>query len=65
LVRMIVAGESYAEAARRFGLTIGSVKVRLHRVRPFLRTTVGGLTGTRAPDASGWRPTSRPVALAA
>ncbi len=65
LVRMIVAGESYADAARRFGLTIGSVKVRLHRVRPFLRTTVGGLTGTRAPDASGWRPASRAVALAA
>jgi len=65
LVRMIVAGESYAEAARRHGLTLASVKVRLHRVRPFLRTTVGGLTGTRAPDAAGWRPASRPVALAA
>lgn len=65
LVRMIVAGESYAEAARRHGLTLASVKVRLHRVRPFLRTTVGGLNGTRAPDAAGWRPASRPVALAA
>lgn len=65
LVRMIVAGESYAEAARRHGLTLASVKVRLHRVRPFLRTTVGGLTGTRAPDDSGWRPANRAVALAA
>ncbi len=65
LVRMIVAGESYAEAARRHGLSLASVKVRLHRVRPFLRTTVGGLTDTRSPDTAGWSSTSRPVRWAA
>jgi RNA polymerase sigma-70 factor (ECF subfamily) len=65
LVRMVVAGESYAEAARRFGLTVASVKVRLHRVRPFLRSTVGGLTDTRAPDTAGWSAASRPVRWAA
>lgn len=65
LVRMVVAGESYAEAARRFGLTVASVKVRLHRVRPFLRATVGGLTATRSPDTPGWSSGSRPVRWAA
>ena len=65
LVSQFVRGDSYGEIARRAGISLASVKVRLHRVRPFLRTTVGGLTGTRAPDASGWRPANRPVALAA
>jgi RNA polymerase sigma-70 factor (ECF subfamily) len=65
LVRMIVAGESYAEAARRHGLSVASVKVRLHRVRPFLRATVGGLTDTRSPDTPGWRCASAAVRWAA
>ncbi|MFZ9746534.1 MAG: RNA polymerase sigma factor [Opitutaceae bacterium] len=65
LVRLIVTGESYAEAARRFGLTVASVKVRLHRVRPFLRSTVGELTATRSSDTAGWRSSSRPVRWAA
>lgn len=56
LVRLVVSGESYATAARRAGLSLASVKVRLHRVRPFLRTTVGALTGTRRPDATAGAP---------
>lgn len=50
LVRMIVEGHSYEVAAARTGLTIGAVKVRLCRVRPFLRCSVGDATGFRAPE---------------
>ncbi len=42
LVRMIVQGVSYQAAAAREGLTVGAVKLRLNRVRPFLRASVGG-----------------------
>ena len=41
LVTQFVAGESYGDIASRAGLSLASVKVRLHRVRPFLRTWVG------------------------
>lgn len=51
LVRMIVDGHSYSIAAERTGLTIGAVKVRLCRVRPFLRCSVGGATGHRLPES--------------
>jgi RNA polymerase sigma-70 factor (ECF subfamily) len=47
LVSMVVAGHSYQTIAEREGLTLGAVKARLTRVRPFLRRAVGLATGTR------------------
>jgi RNA polymerase sigma-70 factor (ECF subfamily) len=58
LVSQFVAGESYGTIATRTGLSLASVKVRLHRVRPFLRTWVGEMTDTRLPGGKGWRPAS-------
>lgn len=47
LVNLVVEGHSYQTIAEREGLTLGAVKARLTRVRPFLRTAVGEATGTR------------------
>lgn len=58
LVTQFVAGDSYGEIATRAGLSLASVKVRLHRVRPFLRTWVGEMTDTRLPGGKGWRAAS-------
>jgi len=55
LVSQFVAGDSYSEIADRAGLSLATVKVRLHRVRPFLRTCVGELTDTRQRGGKGWR----------
>lgn len=60
LVTQFVAGESYGAIAKRCGLSLASVKVRLHRVRPLLRTVVGEMTETRLPGGKGWRTTSGP-----
>ncbi|MDP3070227.1 MAG: sigma-70 family RNA polymerase sigma factor [Opitutaceae bacterium] len=54
LVSQFVAGDSYGVIAERAGLSLASVKVRLHRVRPFLRTWIGEMTATRRPGAKGW-----------
>ena len=62
LVRMIVAGHSYTIAAAESGLTVGAVKVRLCRVRPFLRCSVGGETGARQPDEAVFAAPRRRVA---
>ena len=58
LVAQFVAGDSYGDIASRTGLSLASVKVRLHRVRPFLRTWVGEMTDTRLPGGKGWRAAS-------
>ena len=50
LVAMIAQGHSYQTVAARSGLSTGAVKVRLHRVRPILRSVVGGAIGTHAVD---------------
>lgn len=55
LVLLVVHGVSYRTAARREGLSIGAVKVRLNRVRPFLRLSVGGAIG-RPSKAAGMLP---------
>ena len=55
LVSQFVAGESYGDIAAQAGLSLATVKVRLHRVRPFLRTWVGEMTDTRKPGGKGWR----------
>jgi RNA polymerase sigma-70 factor (ECF subfamily) len=55
LVTQFVAGESYGTIAERAGLSLATVKVRLHRVRPFLRTWVGQMTETRQKGGKGWR----------
>ena len=55
LVTQFVAGESYGDIAARAGLSLATVKVRLHRVRPFLRTWVGEMTETRQRGGQGWR----------
>lgn len=54
LVTRFVAGDSYVQIADQAGLSLASVKVRLHRVRPFLRDWVGRLTDTRQPGRKGW-----------
>ena len=58
LVTQFVAGESYGSIAEQSGLTLATVKVRLHRVRPFLRMSVGEMTETRQRDGKGWHRTS-------
>ena len=64
LVRQFVAGESYGTIAAQAGLSLATVKVRLHRVRPFLRTWVGEMTDTRQRDGKGWRASSGDHTLA-
>ena len=61
LVTMIVEGNSYQTVAAREGLTVGAVKVRLNRVRPFLRVSVGEAIGVRvgAPAGGKWRQPAR------
>ena len=59
LVTHIVQGNSYRFAAAREGLSVGAVKVRLNRVRPFLRVSVGGAIGLPPPAADKWRPPPR------
>lgn len=54
LVTQFVAGESYGSIAAQAGLSLATVKVRLHRVRPFLRTSVGEMTETRQRGGKGW-----------
>lgn len=53
IVTMIVHGSSYHAAAQSEGLSVGAVKLRLNRVRPFLRLSVGEAVGRspRRPDA--------------
>lgn len=58
LVSQFVAGESYGAIAGRTGLSLATVKVRLHRVRPFLRTMIGEMTDTRQRGGKGWRRTA-------
>lgn len=41
LITQFVRGENYRDMATRAGLTLGAVKARLHRIRPFLRSAVG------------------------
>lgn len=55
LVNLFVAGNSYQTLAHDNGLTLGAVKARLHRMRPFLRTFVGEATASRQPHAGGGR----------
>ena len=55
LVTQFVAGDSYGTIAERTGLSLATVKVRLHRVRPFLRSWVGQMTDTRQTGSKGWR----------
>ena len=59
LVTQFVAGDSYGTIAERAGLSLATVKVRLHRVRPFLRSWVGEMTDTRRPGQKGWGAASR------
>ena len=47
IVTLIVQGSDYRTAAQRVGLSIGAVKLRLNRVRPFLRLSVGEAIGLR------------------
>lgn len=57
LISLFVQGNTYQNLARKHGLTMGAVKARLHRLRPFLRSYVGGVTDTRLP-AARWGATS-------
>lgn len=64
IVGMVVEGHSYETIAQRENLTLGAVKARLTRVRPFLRTAVGLATGTRLPEPNEF-PNRRAARLAA
>jgi len=55
LMRQFITGRSYAEIGETAGLTISTVKVRLHRLRPFLRSRMGEMAGSRAPGTKGGR----------
>lgn len=61
LVTHIVQGNSYRSAAAREGLSVGAVKVRLNRVRPYLRVSVGEAIGMTLPaeTTTKWRPPPR------
>ena len=65
VVAMVVEGHSYQTIAAQEGLTLGAVKARLTRVRPFLRAAVGIATGTRLPAQDEARYCTRPRNLAA
>jgi RNA polymerase sigma-70 factor (ECF subfamily) len=65
LVRLVVEGHSYQTIAAREGLTLGAVKARLTRVRPFLRAAVGLATGTRQPADHETLPTRARLLAAA
>jgi RNA polymerase sigma-70 factor (ECF subfamily) len=47
IVRMVVQGSGYRAAAERIGVSVGAIKVRLNRVRPFLRAHIGKAIGLR------------------
>lgn len=64
IVGMVVEGHSYETIAQQENLTLGAVKARLTRVRPFLRTAVGLATGTRLPEPNEF-PNRRAARLAA
>ena len=55
LVTLIIGGHSYRAAAQREGLSVGAVKLRLNRVRPFLRVSVGEAIGVAPPAERVWR----------
>ncbi len=54
LVTLIVQGHSYGVVAAREGLSVGAVKIRMHRVRPFLRLSVGEAIGAHMPTPKKW-----------
>lgn len=54
LVTLFVEGNSYQSLARKNGLTLGAVKARLHRMRPFLRSFVGEALESRTPAIERW-----------
>lgn len=54
LITLFVQGNTYHSLAQRHGLTLGAVKARLHRVRPYLRSFVGNATATRIAGANRW-----------
>ncbi|MCX6955316.1 MAG: sigma-70 family RNA polymerase sigma factor [Verrucomicrobia bacterium] len=55
LITMIIQGHSYRTIAQREGLTIGAVKLRLARMRPFLRACVGGAIGCETKSRTRFR----------
>jgi RNA polymerase sigma-70 factor, ECF subfamily len=56
LVRLIVEGNSYRVIAEREGLSVGAIKIRMHRVRPYLRLRVSQAIGVSLPSAKKWQP---------
>lgn len=56
MVQRVVRGESYRAIAAREGVSVAMVKIRLHRVRPFLRASVGGEIGVAARGVRSARP---------
>jgi RNA polymerase sigma factor (sigma-70 family) len=56
IVTMIVQGSSYRAAAEHVDLTTGAVKIRLNRVRAFLRVSVGEAIGLPPRAAQRLRP---------
>jgi RNA polymerase sigma-70 factor (ECF subfamily) len=57
LMRRIVQGDSYATAASLEGMSVGAAKIRVHRVRHFLRDSVSAAIGRpRAEKSKGRAP---------
>jgi DNA-directed RNA polymerase specialized sigma24 family protein len=59
LVTLIVQGSSYRAAAQRESLSLGAVKLRLNRVRPFLRESISEAIGLRSKAPESFRPSLR------
>jgi RNA polymerase sigma-70 factor (ECF subfamily) len=64
LVRLIVEGNSYQVVAQCEGLSVGAVKVRLHRVRPLLRMCVREAIGAPPLSSQLASPPPRPCLAA-
>ena len=59
IVRLIIQGSSYGAAAEQVGVSVGAVKLRLNRVRPFLRVSVGSAIGLHVKEEKDFRPPPR------
>ncbi len=64
LITLIVQGHSYGIVAARAGLSVGAVKLRIHRARPLLRLSMSEAVGARARSTKTLPPSSR-ISLAA
>jgi RNA polymerase sigma-70 factor (ECF subfamily) len=65
LMTRLVQGDNYRDLAAQHGLSTAAVKVRLHRIRPFLRSRLRDTAETSLREAARCRAASTRVACAA